>query len=150
MRPDLEKIPVERLVKNLEDIAEKEPKNVQVRYNLARVHAMAYSLKAEACDINKKQPNNGAWFGFTPPSVPFAKTVATEDKEKLAAAKKHLEKAIKTYETTLELQKDHLPASLGLAWCVEQSGEKDKAIKAYRDVIEKGWEKESKLKGGPL
>ena len=45
---------------DLEDVAEKEPKNVQVRYNLARVHAMAYALKTDTCEVNTKQPNNGA------------------------------------------------------------------------------------------
>ena len=150
MRPDLEKVPIDRLVKNLEEIADKEPKNYQIRYNLARVHAMAYALKVEMCDTNKKSPTGGAWFGFTPPVVPFAKTVATEDKAKVELAKKHLEKAIATYKATLKVQEDYLPAMLGLAWCIEQSGDKDEAIKAYRTVVTKGWEKESKLKGGPL
>src|ERR1051326_3140372 len=116
MRPDLEKVPIDRLVKNLEEIADKEPKNYQIRYNLARVHAMAYALKVEMCNTNKKSPTGGAWFGFTPPVVPFAKTVATEDKAKVELAKKHLEKAIATYKATLQIQEDYLPAMLGLAW----------------------------------
>ena len=70
VRPDLEKVPVERLVKNLEDLANKEPKNVQVRFNLARVHAMAFALKTDTCEINKNSGNAGAWFGYTPATVP--------------------------------------------------------------------------------
>ena len=149
IRPDLEKVPVERLIKNLEDVAQKEPKNAQVRYNLARVHAMAYALKADSCDINKRQPNGGAWFGYTPPAVPF-KSVETKDKEKFAQANKHLQKAIATYQDALKIQAANLPAQLGLAWCVEQTGDKIEAIKAYRKVIETGWEKEGKLTRGPL
>lgn len=149
IRPDLEKVPVERIVKNLEQIAAKEPKNVQARYNLARVHAMAFALKTDTAEINKKQENNGAWFGYTPAFVPF-KAVETKDKDKLAAAKKHLNTAIKSYDEVLALQADNLAAQLGRAWCVEQSGEKAEAVKAYRKVIETGWQKEGKLKFGPL
>ena len=35
-RPDLEKIPVERLVDNLARVADKDPKDAAVRFNLAR------------------------------------------------------------------------------------------------------------------
>src|SRR5580658_9634496 len=42
-KPDLEKIPVEKLIKSLTAQAEKETKNINTRYNLARVHAMAYA-----------------------------------------------------------------------------------------------------------
>jgi hypothetical protein len=149
IRPDLEKVPVDRLIKNLEELADKEPKNVPVRYNLARVHAMAYALKTDTCEINKRPGNEGAWFGNTPPTVPF-KSVETNDKDKAELAKKHLKKAIDTYGNVLKLQADNLTAQLGLAWCVEQSGEKADAIKAYRKVIETGWRKEGELKFGPL
>ncbi len=149
MRPDLEKVPIERLVKNLEELAAKEPKNVQVRYNLARVHAMAYALKTDTCEVNKKQDTAGAWFGFTPGTVPF-RSVETKDKEKQELAKKHLQKAIATYGEVLKLQADYLAAQLGLAWCVEQSGDKAAAIKDYRKVIETGWERDGKLKFGSM
>ena len=147
--PDLEKVPVERLVKNLQEVVEKEPKNVQARFNLARVHAMAYALKNDACEINKREPNPGPWFGYLPAVVPF-KSVETKDKDQVEQAKKHLQKAIGTYGDVLKLQADHLPAQLGLAWCIEQSGDKVEAIKAYRKVIEAGWETEGKLTRGPL
>jgi hypothetical protein len=148
-RPDLEKVPVDRLIKNLEALAEKEPKNAEARYNLARVHAMAYALKIDECEINKKRPDGGAWFGFTPATVPF-KSVETKDVDKVKVADKHLKKAIGTYGDVVKLQADNLPAQLGLAWCVDQSGDKAEAIKAYRKVIEAGWEKEGKLTRGGL
>jgi hypothetical protein len=147
--PDLERVPVERLVKNLQEVVDKEPKNVQARYNLARVHAMAYALKNDTCEINKRGTNPAPWFGNTPAVVPF-KSVETKDKDQLEQAKKHLQKAISTYGDVLKLQADYLPAQLGLAWCVEQSGDKVEAIKAYRKVIEAGWETEGKLTRGPL
>ncbi len=149
LRPDLEKIPVEKLIKNLEAQAQKETKNVNTRYNLARVHAMAYALKTESCEVQKKKQTEGAYFGPTPAVVPF-KAVEAEDKEQREAAKKHLDKAIATYKALVNDQPLHWPAQLGLAWCLEQAGDKAGAIKGYREVIEAGWEQERKLKTGPL
>jgi hypothetical protein len=149
LKPDLEKVPVERLVKNLEAQAAKETKGFAARYNLARVHAMAYALKTETAEVRKKAQNEGAWFGPTPGIVPF-KAVPTDDKEKAAAAKKHLDKAIAVYKEIVENQPMYLPAKLGLAWCQEQAGDKEAAIAGYREVTSKAWEKDHKAKVGPL
>jgi tetratricopeptide (TPR) repeat protein len=148
-RPDLEKIPVDRLIKNLEDRAEKNPKDGQVRFHLARLHAMAYALKTESVDVRKNKEEQGAWFGFTPGAVPF-KPVATEDATKRKQAHAELDKALAAYQATLALEPDNLPAQLGQAWCLEQSGNKEAAIKAYRKVIENGWMKEKDLRSGSL
>jgi hypothetical protein len=184
LKPELEKWPVDKLIKNLETQAEKEKKNVPIRYNLARVHAMAYALKIDTVEVTKKKfsdkksdeggggdkkfgdkgkggdkkgsgggptTNSGStpWFGFTPAYIPF-KAVKTKDETKLKTAKMHLEKAIETYRGIVKDDMAHLGAQLGLAWCIDQSGDKDEAIKAYRDVIKNGWDKERLLKSGPL
>ena len=44
VRPTLETIPVQRLVENLQRLADKSPKDAQVRLNLARAHAMGHPL----------------------------------------------------------------------------------------------------------
>jgi tetratricopeptide (TPR) repeat protein len=149
IRPDLERIPVERLVSNLEDLAKKEPKDAKIRFNLARVHAMAYALKTDSAEVWKGRAGQGAWFGYTPAFVPF-KPIPTKDEDKAKAAQEHLKKAIADYQAALQLDPKLLAAELGLAWLLEQSGEKEKAIKAYRAVIEKGWREEKDQKGGPL
>lgn len=149
-KPDLEPVQVDRLVKNMESMIKKGSKNVvNIRYNLARVYAMAYALKVDSCQQVKERPSEGAWFGFTPSAVPF-KAVTTDDKAKQDAAKKNLNKAIQAYTELVTDQPNHLPAQLGLAWCLEQAGKKDDAIKGYREVATKGWEQEYKLKSGPL
>lgn len=48
VRVDVVNVPVERLASNLEKAIEKEPKNAQAVLNLARLHAMAYSLRTGA------------------------------------------------------------------------------------------------------
>jgi tetratricopeptide (TPR) repeat protein len=146
---DLVNVPVERLIRNLEAIAEKEPKNAQVRFNLARVHAMAYALKTDTARVVKNKENQGAWFGYAPDHVPF-KAISTSDKNKLNVAREHLTKAIEQYEEGLKLDPANLTAALGHAWCVEQSGDKERAIKEYREVIETAWVKEKDLTSAPL
>ena len=96
--PEIEKVPVARLVENLEAHLQKNPKDTQARFNLARLHAMAYSLKADTTDALKKEPLRGAWFGYEPRPVPFEKIVKTDDAAKQDAARKHLEKAINLYD----------------------------------------------------
>src|SRR5215510_14008804 len=127
MRPDLDKIPVEQLVKNLEALAAKNPKDATVLLNLARVHAMAYALKSDTAQVNKKRPEAGAWFGFEPQHVPFtAKPTTDAAKEKEARA--HLEKAIERYREAAKLAPDNLTVALGLAWCVDQAEKKDRTV----------------------
>lgn len=149
LRPDLEKIPVERLVANLENLAEKNPKDAVIRFNLARVHAMAYALKSEEAEVWKNKHEQGAWFGHTPAFIPF-KVVTTKEEEKLKAAQAHLNKAMENYKAALKLDANHLPSQLGLAWVTEQAGKKEDAVKAYLDVIKVGWKNEKELKNGPL
>lgn len=148
--PELENVPIDRLIKNLQERAEKDPKNVDVRFNLARVHAMAFAWKTDTCQVLKSREERGAWFGFEPAHVPFVHVKPTDDAAKLKAAKEHLTKAIGHYQEVIKLDPDHLAAKLGHAWCIQQSGDKDDAIKAYRQVIEDGWNKEKDRKFGPI
>jgi len=141
----LEKVPVERLTKNLEDAVKKNPKDASAVLNLARVHAMAYSLRSEEVSVEKRNPNS-PWFGYEPPIVPFNKIAKTEDKEKLKAAEGHLKTAIKLYEDAIKLAPDDLKAQLGYGWLLSQTDKKKEAIAELRKVIEKAWAKEKDLK----
>ena len=145
LRPELEKVPVERLTENLTKAVEKNPKDVNALLNLARVHAMAYSLRSDTVEVNKRTPGR-VWFGFEPPLVPFNKVTKVEDKEKLQEAKKHLEKALELYRKAFTMKPDDLKIHLGLAWLLSHTDDKDKAVKELRAVAEKGWEKEKNLR----
>jgi tetratricopeptide (TPR) repeat protein len=145
IRPDLLKVPIERLVANLEEAVKKEPKNAHLVYNLARVHAMAYARKLDEADIWRGRELEGAWFGYEAPLVPFTVEKST-DAKKLAAAKAHLAKALTRYEEVVKLEPNNLPARLGRAWVIEQSGDKGAAIAAYRKVLEDAWKAEKDLK----
>jgi tetratricopeptide (TPR) repeat protein len=143
IRADLEKVPVERLIANLEKAAAAEPMKVETALNLARTHAMAYAKKADELEVNKRTPTV-PWMGYSPPQIPFAAVVKTDDAAKKEAAAKHLADAIKWYETALKLDADNYAVRIGLAWATEQSGKKDEAIKLYRKLIEDAWDKKEK------
>lgn len=149
LRPQLDTVPIDRLVKNLEEAVAKKPNDAQLLYNLARVHAMAYAQKADTAQVMRGKPEQGAWFGFTPAYIPF-KVQKTDDPKKLAEAWAHLEKAIATYARVLKIDPDHLAAKLGHAWAVEQAGKKEEAIRAYRRLIDQAWEQDGKRQRLPL
>jgi len=149
LRPDLVDVPIERLIKNLETFLESNPGNVKVRFNLARAHAMAYALKTDTAQVWKSKENEGVWFGYEPKNIPF-KVEPTADQVKLEAAKAHLAEALRQYEEVVKLDPNDLSAALGYAWCIDQSGDKQKAIKQYRLVIDAAWEKEKDLKRANL
>lgn len=144
LRVEVEKVPVERLSKNMEEAIKKNPKDAAAVLNLARLHAMAYALRSEDVPVDQKRPD-AVWFGYEPPLVPFRAVAKTDDKDKLKAAKVHLDKAISLYEDALKLKPDDVRAQLGHAWLLSQTDKKDDAIKALRKVIEEGWKKEKDL-----
>jgi len=149
IRPQLEQVPIERLVENLTKQAEANPTDATIRFNLARVHAMAFAAKTDTAQVFKGRENQGAWFGFEPKFVPF-QVQKTDDADKQKAATAQLDAAIADYKKAIELDPNHLASQLGYAWCLEQSGKKDEAIKEYRATIAKGWEKEKNIQAAGL
>ena len=63
IRPDLEATPVDRLVKNLEAQVKAKPKDVRLRFNLARVHGMAFASKTDQTQIWRGGEARGGFFG---------------------------------------------------------------------------------------
>jgi tetratricopeptide (TPR) repeat protein len=134
---DLEQVPVDRLVANLEVIAKERPKDVWVEVNLGRAHGMAYAQKTETVLAARERaaPNNQWPFvELSAPFVPF-RVQPTSDPIKQASAAEHLKAAIEHFRKALEINSSMAIARLSLGWCLEQSGDKAGAIATYRDVI---------------
>jgi tetratricopeptide (TPR) repeat protein len=149
VKAELISIPVERLINNLEALAKDNPRDAEIRLNLARVHAMAYALKTDTAEVRKGKENEGVWFGYNPAHIPF-EVKPSDNKDSVKAARVHLAKAIERYKDVLRLEPGNLTAALGYAWCLEQSGDKQEAIREYRKIIEAAWKKEKDLKRAPL
>jgi hypothetical protein len=145
-RVEVEQVPVERLVRNLEAAVKKDPRNVQALVNLARAHGMAYALKTDTAEVRKGKEELGPWFGYEPPFVPFSTVAKTNDDARRTAARAHLAKAVERFRQAVKLAPDNLPARLGYAWTLDQSGDKEEAIQAYRTLIADAWKTEKDLK----
>jgi len=149
MRPDLEKVPVERLTANLEELLKKDAKDKQILFNLARLHAMAFAQKTDTAEVWKGKEANGAWFGFTPGVVPF-KATKTDDAAKQKAAEEQLRKALARFDEVLKLAPNDLPAQLGRTWLLDVSGKRDEAVKGYRELIAEAWKTDATRPSLPL
>jgi hypothetical protein len=149
VQPELENVPIDRLVANLERLAREDPADIPVRLNLARVHAMAYAYKTNTAQVAKGRERAGAFTGFEPVHTQFAvKTAPDAASERIA--REHLTKAIVRYRETVALARPvtgqqgfpgrlDLTAQLGLGWCLAQAGERDSAIAALRIVADQAW-----------
>ncbi|CAN5626485.1 hypothetical protein BH10CYA1_BH10CYA1_42960 [soil metagenome] len=149
--PETVKVPVQRLLSNLEkrlnspesklDANEK----AELKFRIGRLHSMAYALKTSTVGILKSQvesldhgvvnPFYGVTFGdfnqFSPQGTAGD-----------AAAEAHLKAAIKNLTAAVKLNPALLQAKLGLAWCLDQSGEKSTALPLYREVFKSAYERE--------
>ncbi len=147
---DVQNVPVERLVANLEEVVKKDPKNADAVINLARVHGMAYARKTETAEVFKDRNRSGPWFGYTPTLIPFSKVLRADGETKQKAARSHLNKAVLGFREAVKLAPENMAARMGLAWTLEQFGEKAAAVKQYRALIEDAWKSEKSLDSLPL
>jgi hypothetical protein len=145
---DVQTVPIERLIANLEEAIKKDPKNVRTRVNLARVHGMAYALKTETVEVARGRQE--IWFGNMAKLVPFGVVKKTNDAARHAAAKVHLAKAITRFREAVKLAPDDMAARLGYAWTLERAGDNKEAISQYRSLIEDAWKAEQHQTSLPL
>lgn len=150
---DVETVPVSRVVANLERMITSNPKDVELRVNLARLHAMAYAGKvSEAQALRGTIGTESTWtqgnpyFGFREPQAQW-EVKTTADAEANARAKEHLTRAIAAYRAALALAPRHAVATLGLGWALKESGDTAAAITTLRRAVELGWEREESMSG---
>jgi hypothetical protein len=139
--PEIETVPVSRLIQNLETRLTKDPDDFETNLNLARTHAMAYALKTEMATTDKAYPEQG-YYARSNKRIPFSEVKSASSQEEQKRARDHLSKANEYYQKSHKLQPDEMRAWLGLAWITEQQGHKAKAVEEYRQLITKSWDKE--------
>ena len=149
---DVENVPIERVTANLERQAAADPRNVDLLVNLARVHAMAFASKRDSIPRSRRDAA-GPWLGQGVPEYKQFDVRSTDDPQRQAAARKHLDLALQRYREALGIAPGHLTAKLGLGWSLIQAGERTAAIDVLREVVEAGWEVDRKPRSstaGPL
>lgn len=148
-------VPIVRLLKNLElqknEGGMSTTDRALVDFKIGRLHAMAYALKTEQGATDAQAYAGTRFelpdFGNTPDHVQFS-VAATKDLRKQSSAVSHLKSAIISLEKATKVDPQFLPARLGLAWCLEQSGQKDKARVLYKLVFKDAFESERTSSGG--
>jgi hypothetical protein len=144
---DVQNVPVERVVANLERLVAERPKDVGLRINLARVHAMAYAEKTGTVPsgrVGGETSETVPWNGLAVPDFLQFEVKSTTDPKALAAARDQLAKAIARYREALQLAPDNLTARMGLGWTLSQSGDRAGAIAALRDVVSRSLAQDQK------
>jgi len=159
MHLDVEKVPVARVLENLEKKLAAEPDSYDLHYQLARVHAMAATpgidVVAVIKDPHYKENNGQIQFGGpgsdngTPEDGRARRAV---EKSAKSYGAKHLDIAIKHYEVAMSLMKKSKdrqkvtwlikPVQLGYAWCLDKAGRREEAIMAYRETLAISWHEE--------
>ena len=137
---EIRRVPVSRLIVNLERRLKADPQNVMTHINLARLHGMAYALKTDEVPATggPNPKDEQPWYGHDPKLIPYQVRTAPSD-EAASSARLHLQRALSHYSNALALDSFNLLARLGYAWTLQQSGEREKAIDQYRRVIASAW-----------
>jgi hypothetical protein len=138
--PETEKVPIARLFTNLEKRLAQNTNDWELTYQVARLHSMAYATNLTVMTAQKESGYLDRWqtaFTGLPQGV---QTFKTPEARKVALG--HLTNAIALYGRSLVLLKGVTNASaweitrsqLGLAWCLDQSRQRDAALVAYRKL----------------
>ncbi|MCO5052637.1 MAG: hypothetical protein M9920_10065 [Verrucomicrobiae bacterium] len=146
--PETEKVPIQRLFTNLQQRLKANTNDVELTYQLARLYSMAYATNLTQVVVVKESSYPDEWqtrFSGLPKTVqefqsPEARTVGLA----------HLTNAVVFYEHALTLLKTAtnaapwriVRAELGKAWCLDQLGQRDQALTAYRKALQTAWHME--------
>ena len=141
--PDVQNVPIERVTANLQRLIQEAPKDVDLRVNLARVHAMAYARHAETVPVLRTGPQAGRAFLGHDPAHRQWEVSKPGDPADATVASNHLKAAIAAYRDALVLDPRHPVAGLGLGWTLIQAREPAPAKEALRRVIAEAWPVES-------
>ena len=113
---ETERVPVARLVENLENQLAADPANPRLHTNLARLHGMAWALKATEVPAapDRSSGRLEPWYGYPGHHhIPYRDDVKQGSAEQVAASRSHLKAALQHYEAALKLDPDSLLANLG-------------------------------------
>lgn len=135
------KVPIQRLIDNLEKMAKETPENTAVCLSLGRLYAMAYAIKANRVEVTTG--DSAIWYGYEPDNVPHNDVTPPKNEVELKRAYKHIKEALKWYKKAIKLDPDNLVVQLGYGWCLEQAGKKKDAKKVYRKVADASYTRES-------
>lgn len=158
MHIDTEKVPVERILANLQSRLKEQPDSIDLHYQLARAHAMAAFSESEELPVYK----SGKYFQGRVMYSEFGGDNGTPvdggfRNERTGGLKgrdigRNLSRALKHYGESLrllresndidEIKSNVRPVQLGYAWCLEKAGLRAQALEIYRQTFCIAWQTE--------
>src|SRR5437667_4631896 len=125
--PELTKVPISRLFKNLQQRLANNTNDFQITYQLARLNSMVYATNLIEVDVEKEKKM--PFFYYPGSDVGVPQTVnPPPNAQARQAALQHLTNAILLYERAIMLLKNStnideqrwliLPTQLALFWCL--------------------------------
>jgi hypothetical protein len=132
---ETKKVPVARLIANLEREFEADPKDANVAWRLGRLYGLAYAEGIDSIDVVINQEDEWEYFGTWTGPMMHWNVIPPDNEERAKEAKEQLQKAIKWYEIARTLNPKDAMASLGYGWCLAQNGRKREARNIYREII---------------
>jgi hypothetical protein len=162
MQIDIEKVPIERILENLQSKLKLQPDSFDLHYQLARVHAMAaYSeatelpvYKSGQYHIGRVKYSEGGGDNGTPIEWGFKNDRGQRPKGSDIGKNPNpllvFNETLKHYEAALLLMRkssdiDNIrghvqPVQLGFAWCLEKAGLRTQALDLYRQTFYASWQ----------
>jgi len=146
---ETKRVSISRLFTNLQELLARDTNDYKLTYQLARLHSMAYATNLTQVIVSEKNglPAYSPWDASVPSQV---NAFATGEARQLAL--QHLTNAFTLYRRALVLLRNSTnvneqlwmvrPTHLSLAWCLDQSGQLDKALAAYRATLTISWRME--------
>ncbi len=154
IRFETEKVPVERILANLQTKLKHQPDSFDLHYQLARAHAMAaFTESGEVTVYKSKNPpgavqyTEGGGDNGTPLEWGFRQEANGGLKGKevgmnLSCALTHYQTAIgllRKTEDHAKIRSEISKVHLGYAWCLEKAGVKRLALERYRETFCIAW-----------
>jgi Tetratricopeptide repeat len=131
---DVERIPVARLIENLEKIAKDNPASAEALLNLGRAHGMAYAQKSDPLEVPT------AYHGIAPPAVPFNEVTTVAIPSVSAEGCRELLFIGSLVQPSLsEIRIDFATVqAFGPIWasCIAAQTHLEAALKAYQQALE--------------
>lgn len=145
-------VPIGRVLANLRQQLTNDPNNIDVLYHLGRVYSMAYATNMAQIPVVTNRGGYLRVFGYPAQSEIPHTVQPRSDATDARAARENLTNAIVIYRRAAALVMKGtnatankwilVPIHLGLAWSIDQSGDKAEAIKAYREALQLAWQQE--------
>jgi len=160
MRIDTEKVPVERILGNLQAKLKQQPDSIDLHRQLARAHAMAAFSGSEELPVYKSgeyrqgrvmysefggdngTPVDGGFRNERPGGLK-----GRDIGRNLSSALKHYGESLRLLRESddeNEIRSNVKSVQLGYAWCLEKAGLRAQALEVYRQTLCIAWQMEIK------